>query len=84
MKKTIKIRFIEHTSLTSGRFCMQVKGFFGWRTCGFHQAAGYGDSIWTIYYGDDPQKLLEEILENKYLTSKNFVRIQEFPTIKIY
>jgi hypothetical protein len=76
---TIKIRFIKHKS----DYTIQRKGWFGWKDIKYLIDLGYGSSRY-MYTAKTKEDLLSEVLEKYYEVDKRFVRIKEYPTIKIY
>ena len=79
--KTIKIRFINRNNKD---FLIQKKTWFGWKYIGYWQMASSGDSIWYLYCKETKEELLNQVLENYYKTDKRFVKIIEYPELKMY
>ena len=77
--KTIKIRFIKHKD----SYTLQRKGWFGWKNIYYTIDMGYG-AVSYNYAKKTKDDLLSEVLENYYEIDKRFVKIKEYPTIKIY
>lgn len=78
--KTIKIRFINRGK----DYLIQKKTWLGWKYIGYHQSAGFGDSIYVLYCKDTKEELLKEVLEYYYQRDKRFVNIIEYPELKHY
>jgi len=77
--RTLKIRFIEKNN----QFTMQRKTWFGWNYLTYTIDMGYG-SIVNYYENKNKEALLDEVLEEKFKTTRKFVEIIEYPTIKVY
>jgi hypothetical protein len=62
---------------------MQRKTWFGWNYLTYTIDMGYG-SIVNYYENKNKEALLDEVLEEKFKTTRKFVEIIEYPTIKVY
>lgn len=82
MIRTIKIRFIEKGK--SPYYSIQKKTWYGlWRYIGWTMDMGYG-SVFNIYTDSDKNKLLDDVIKSHYGLNKEFVKVIEYPSIKIY
>ena len=78
--KTIKIRFINRGK----DYLIQKKTWLGWKYIGYYQMACTGDSIWYLYCKDTKEELLHSVLETHYKTDKRFIKVIEYPELKMY
>ena len=78
--KTIKIRFINRGK----DYLIQKKTWLGWKYISYFQMACSGDSIQYHYCKDTKDRLLEEVLEYHYKVDKRFVKVIEYPELKMY
>ncbi len=85
--KHLKIRFVEHVNddpNSESEFLIQTKSFIGiWKYITYTIDMGYG-SVCNYYSNSDKNKLLDEVLEKHFETTRKFVVIEEHPLIKIY
>ena len=80
--KLIKLRFVYHRK--NNIFCLQRMTWYGrWKYIYYTVNLGYG-SISNIYSDKSKKALLNGVLEHYYKTTKQFVNIKEYPTIKLY
>lgn len=77
--KSIKIRFIKHKD----RYTIQKKGWFRWKDIYYTIDMGYG-SVSYDYAEKTKEELINRVLEEYFEVDKRFVKIEEYPTIKIY
>jgi len=82
--KTIKIRFIKVIPVDkSSFFYIQKKRLWWWVTLGYWMGSVGGD-VWYPYTNIDKDKLLNTVLENYYKTDRKFIKITEYPSLKLY
>lgn len=78
--KTIKIRFVK----SNNSYFAQRKTWYGmWKDITFTEDYGYAKVI-CIYSADTKEILLPIILHEYYKTCEKYVKIIEFPGLKIY
>ena len=77
--KTLKIRFVK----IYGSYTVQQKTWFGWKDLRYVVDMGYG-SVSYPYGGKTKDTALLDVLENKFKADRRFIKIIEYPTIKIY
>lgn len=81
----MKIRFIEECSDTTDEiviYYIEEKKWYGWKRLTYTINMGYG-SVCNYFCNKDKKELLKEVLKHKKL-SKEFLLIQEYPSIKEY
>lgn len=75
--KKLKIRFVQREKF--GVYYIQKKTIFGWQFL-----------TWSNYFGREKYEnantslLLDDVLDRKYNTILKYVKIIEYPTIKMY
>jgi len=82
-KLVLNIRFVQHGQ-KDFEYTIQRKTFFGWRSYRYSVGGGAGDSVSYEYIANNKPTLLDKIIKDKYLTTKEFVRVIEHPMIKKY
>ena len=78
--KKIKIRFVE---CSNGYFAQRKTWYGKWKNISYVVDCGYGSSEWN-YTADTKEVLLSIILDEYYKTCEKYVKIIEFPGLKIY
>lgn len=80
--KKLKIRFVQRGK-NAADYYIQRRRFLIWWTITYTINMGYG-SVVSAYQASTQEELLDNVLNDKYNTCKEFVRITEYPTIKQY
>lgn len=83
MRKSIKIRFVQHGQKDC-KYTIQRRKFFGWRSYRYLVGGGAGDYVAYEYTDSDKDALLNKIIKDKYQTTKEFIRVIEYPMVKEY
>ena len=83
--KEIKIRFVQRGK-ENVDYLIQKKTIFGWKNITYESCAGVGAGYcFDVPYQDSSKEnLLQDVLEKHYKMDKRFVRVKEYPKIKIY
>jgi hypothetical protein len=81
--KTLKIRFIELPAGNQTRYELQIKKWYGWKIQGYLIDLGYG-GVYEFYTSKNKEELLNIVLGKEFNTTKNFIRIIEYPSLKRY
>ncbi len=82
--KTIKIRFVEEGVGIDITYRIQKKKLFSFDNYRYSQCGGAGDCFYYPYRGKNKIELLDKVLSNVYETTKDHVRVIEYPMLKIY
>lgn len=80
----MKIRFIEHRKKSGTSYTMQRKKWHGWVDQCYTAGCGPGDAVTLPYQNLTKEDLLDKVLAEKYKTTKELIRITEYPTIIKY
>ena len=78
--KTIKIRFVK---CSNGYFAQRKTWYGKWKNISYTQHYGYAEVTYN-YTADTKEVLLSIILDGYYKTCEKYVKIIEFPGLKIY
>lgn len=81
--KEIKIRFVQRGK-ENVDYLIQKKTIFGWKNITYESCGGAGDCFDVPYQNYSKENLLLNVLEKHYKMDKRFVKVIEYPKIKIY
>lgn len=82
--KTIKIRFVQEGVGADINHRIQKKKIFGFDNYRYSECGEEGDCFWHSYRGKDKVELLNKVLHDIYETTKDHVKVIEYPMLKIY
>lgn len=82
--KTLKFRYAAICSYNSEPelYYIQKKTWFGWRYIRYENCSDAGCVMWK-YYNTNKDVLLDKVLDEKYHTTRKYIKLIEFPMIKI-